>query len=195
MKFGVSIFPTHYSAGPAEIAAEAERLGFESFWVSEHSHIPVATEFPFADTVPDDYRSMFDPFVALAAAATATTNIRLGTAICLITQHDPINCAKAVATLDQISGGRFEFGIGAGWNPPEMENHGVRFEDRFKMTRERMEAMKVFWTSDEAEYHGDLVNITKSWMWPKPVQNPYPPILIAGAGPNILKRVINQGDG
>jgi len=195
MKFGVSIFPTHYSAGPAEIAAEAERLGFESFWVSEHSHIPVATEFPFADTVPDDYRSMFDPFVALAAAATATTNIRLGTAICLITQHDPINCAKAVATLDQISGGRFEFGIGAGWNPLEMENHGVRFEDRFKMTRERMEAMKVFWTSDEAEYHGDLVNITKSRMWPKPVQNPYPPILIAGAGPNILKRVINQGDG
>ena len=163
MKFGVSIFPTHYSAGPAEVAAEAERLGFESFWVSEHSHIPVATEFPFAGTVPDDYRSMFDPFVALAAAATATTKLRFVTAICLITQHDPINCAKAVATLDQISGGRFEFGIGAGWNPPEMENHGVKFEDRFKMTRERMEAMKVFWTEDEAEYHAhkNLISISK----------------------------------
>jgi probable F420-dependent oxidoreductase len=195
MKFGVSIFPTHYSAGPAAVAAEAERLGFESFWVSEHSHIPVATEFPFADTVPDDYRSMFDPFVALSAAATSTNKIRLGTAICLITQHDPINCAKAVATLDQISGGRFEFGIGAGWNPPEMENHGVNFDDRFKMTRERMEAMKSFWTQDEAEYHGELVDISRSWMWPKPVQAPYPPVLIAGAGPNILRRVINQGDG
>ena len=162
MKFGVSIFPTHYSAGPAEVAAEAERLGFESFWVSEHSHIPVATDFPFADEVPDDYRSMFDPFVALGAAAAVTKTLRLGTAICLVTQHDPINCAKAVATLDQISNGRFEFGIGAGWNPPEMENHGVRFEERFKMTRERMEAMKAFWTEDEAEYQGDLVDITRS---------------------------------
>jgi probable F420-dependent oxidoreductase len=195
MKFGVSIFPTHYSAGPAEVAAEAERLGFESFWVSEHSHIPVDTEFPFADEVPDDYRSMFDPFVSLGAAAAVTDQLRLGTSICLVTQHDPINCAKAVATIDQISAGRFEFGIGAGWNPPEMENHGVAFANRFKMTRERLEAMKRFWTQDEAEYHGDLVDITRSWMWPKPVQSPYPPVLIAGAGPNILKRVISQGDG
>lgn len=195
MKFGVSIFPTHYTAGPGAVAAEAERLGFESFWVSEHSHIPIDTVFPFADKVPEDYRSMFDPFVVLGAAAEATETIRLGTAICLISQHDPINCAKAVASIDQLSGGRFEFGIGAGWNPPEMENHGTRFADRFKMTRERLQAMKILWTEDEAEYHGDLVNITRSWMWPKPIQRPHPPVLIAGAGPNILRRVIRQGDG
>ena len=152
MKFGISMFPTDTSAAPGDVAREAEARGFDAFWVSEHSHIPVDTEFPFADTVPDDYRSMFDPFVALGAAAAVTNDIRLGTAICLITQHDPINCAKAVATLDQVSNGRFEFGIGAGWNPPEMENHGVRFEDRFKMTRERMDAMRAFWTEEEAEW-------------------------------------------
>ena len=141
------------------------------------------------------YRSMFDPFVVLGAVAAATSSIKLGTAICIVPQHDPINCAKAVATLDQLSNGRFVFGIGAGWNAPEMENHGVAFADRFKMTRERVEAMKVLWTEDEAEYSGDLVNIARSWQWPKPVQQPYPPILVAGAGPNILKRVVTLGDG
>ncbi len=195
MKFGVSIFVTHFSAGPAEIAVEAERLGFESLFVSEHSHIPVDTKFPLSDDVPMTYRSMFDPFVALGAAAAATRTIKLGTAICILPQHDPIHCAKAVSTIDQISGGRMILGIGAGWNPPEMENHGVAFSNRFKIMRERAEAMKQLWTQEEAEYHGELVNISRSWQWPKPVQKPHPPILVAGAGAGIIKRVVGYGDG
>lgn len=196
MKFGVSIFVTAESGQPAQLAKAAEEKGFDSFWVSEHSHIPLSTQFPLGDgTVPMPYRSMYDPFVALAAAATATTKIKLGTAILIVPQHDAINCAKAISTIDQISGGRMIFGIGAGWNPPEMEHHGVAFENRFKMTRERLEAMKALWTQEEAEYHGDLVNFEKSWQYPKPVQKPYPPILVAGAGPNILKRVVSMGDG
>ena len=195
MKFGVSLFPTHLGADPVEVAVQAEQLGFESVFVSEHTHIPLDTDFPLGDEVPMEYRSMFDPFVALGAMASATRTIKLGTAILIIPQHDPINCAKAVSTLDLMSNGRVIFGIGAGWNPPEMENHGVAFADRFKITRERIGAMKSFWTQEEAGYQGDLVKITPSWQWPKPVQKPHPPILVAGAGPNILKRVVALGDG
>ena len=195
MKFGVSLFPTHFSAQPADIAVEAEKLGFESFFVSEHSHIPVNTVFALGGEVPMAYRSMYDPFVALGAAAAVTTTIKLGTAILIVPQRDPINCAKSISTLDQISGGRFIFGVGAGWNPPEMENHRVEFKNRFKITRERVEAMKAFWTEEEAEYHGDLVHITKSWQWPKPIQKPHPPVLIAGAAAGVLKRVVAYGDG
>jgi len=195
MDFGVSMFPTPTSAGPAEIAIEAEKLGFESFFVSEHSHIPVDTQFPLADVVPMGYRSMFDPFVSMAAAVTVTEKIKLGTAILIAPQHNAINFAKAISTLDQISNGRIVVGIGAGWNPPEMENHGVKFADRFKATRETIEAMVELWTNDEAEYHGDVVNFSKSWQWPKPVQTPHPPIFIAGSGPNILKRVVALGQG
>jgi probable F420-dependent oxidoreductase len=202
MKFGVSFFPTHFSAPVVELAKTTEALGLESFFVSEHSHIPIDTEFPgfatsgaLAGEVPMGYRSMFDPFAALGAVAAATSTIKIGTAICIIPQHDPINCAKAVSTLDQLSNGRVVFGVGAGWNPPEMENHGVAFANRFKITRERLEAMRVLWTEEEAEYHGELVSFSRSWQWPKPVQRPHPPILIAGAGPNILKRVVALGDG
>ncbi len=195
MKFGVSSFLTQFSAGPADVAIEAERLGFESIFVAEHSHIPLDTAFPLADEVPMPYKSMFDPFISLAAMASVTSTIKLGTSICIIPQHDPVNCAKAIATLDQISNGRVLFGIGAGWNPPEMENHRTQFADRFRITRERIEAMRALWTQDEAEYQGDLVQISRSWMWPKPVQSPHPPILVAGSGPNILRRVVTLGDG
>jgi len=195
MDFGVSIFPTHFSAGITELAIEAEKLGFESLFVSEHSHIPVDTDFALGGEVPMGYRSMYDPFVAMGAAAAVTSQIRLGTAILILPQHNAINCAKAISTVDQISGGRAVVGIGAGWNPPEMENHGVAFKDRFKATRERIEAMKLLWTEEEAEYHGDLVTITRSWQWPKPVQKPHPPILLAGSGPNIVKRVVALADG
>ncbi len=195
MKFGVSIFVTHFSAGPAEIAAEAERLGFESMFVSEHSHIPVDTQFPLSDSVPMAYRSMLDPFVALGAAAAVTKTIKLGTAICILPQHDAIHCAKAVSTLDQVSGGRIVFGIGAGWNPPEMENHGVSFGTRFKVMRESVEAMKRLWTEEEAEYQGEFVRFSRSWQWPKPVQTPHPPIIVAGAGAGVLKRAVGYGDG
>ena len=195
MKFGISYFATHMGANPDELAVDIERLGFESFFVSEHSHIPVDTDFPLADEVPMPYRSMYDPFLSLAAAAAVTKRIKLGTAICIIPQHDPINLAKAISTLDQISNGRTILGIGAGWNPPEMENHRVAFADRFRMTRERIESMKELWTKEEAEYAGKLVNISRSWQWPKPVQQPYPPILVAGSGANIIKRCVDLGDG
>lgn len=195
MKFGIGIFATDQSARPDEVARHAEALGFESFWVSEHSHIPVASEFPMGGPVPREYCAMLDPFVALAAAATATTRIRLGTAICLVTQHDPINCAKAVASLDLLSEGRVEFGIGAGWNEVEMRNHGTDPATRFRLMRERVEAMQTFWTHETAEYHGRLVDIEASWQWPKPVQQPHPPILIGGAGPKVLERVVDYGDG
>ena len=195
MKFGLSFFPTHFSASAIELAAEAENLGFESFFVSEHSHIPVETDFALGGDVPMGYRSMFDPFVTLGAIASKTTEINIGTAICIMPQHDPINCAKAISTIDQLSNGRTLFGVGAGWNPPEMENHGILFKDRFKITKERLEAMQQLWTQEEAEYHGSLVSITKSWQWPKPIQKPYPPILLAGAGPNILKRVVQMANG
>ena len=195
MQFGVSMFVTDRSARPADVALEAEQRDFASFWVSEHSHIPVSTRFPLAETVPREYASMLDPFVALTSAAAATSRIRLGTAICILTQHDPINCAKAVASVDLISGGRMTFGIGAGWNEPELQNHGTDPSRRFKLMRERAEAMKVLWTQDEAEYHGRLVDFDPLWQWPKPVQKPHPPLLVAGAGPNVLKRAASYGDG
>lgn len=195
MKFGISMFPTDFSANPAELARAIEDHGFESFWVSEHSHMPMDTEFPIADSVPRDYASMLDPFVALAAAAAVTTRINLGTAICLVPQRDPINCAKAVASLDHISNGRVLFGIGAGWNKPEMRNHGTDPSTRFRVMRERVEAMKALWTNEEAEYHGDHENFDPVWQWPKPVQKPHPPVLVAGAHPNVLKRAVAYGDG
>ena len=195
MQFGVSLFVTQSSAGAAEVAAEAERLGFESFFVSEHSHIPVDTDFPLSGSVPMVYRSMVDPFMALAAASAVTRTIKLGTAICIVPQHHPINCAKAVSTLDQMSGGRALFGVGAGWNPPEMHNHGVPFANRFAVMRERIEAMKQLWTQEVAEYHGKHVEMSASWQWPKPVQTPHPPILVAGAGAGVLKRAVSYGDG
>jgi probable F420-dependent oxidoreductase len=195
MKFGVSMFPTDTSAGPAEVAREAETRGFDAFWVSEHSHMPLTTDFPLADTVPREYASMLDPFVALAAAASATTRIKLGTAIVILPQHDPINCAKAVASLDLISNGRVLFGIGAGWNEPELENHGTDPRSRFKLMRERAEAIRALWTEETAEYHGELVDFDPVWQWPKPVQKPHPPIFVAGAGPRVINRVARYGDG
>lgn len=195
MEFGISLFPTDTSASPVEVAVEAEARGFSAFWVSEHSHMPIRTDFPLGEDVPREYASMFDPFVALSAAAVATSTIRLGTAIVILPQHDPINCAKAVASIDHISEGRMLFGIGAGWNEPELRNHGTDPGNRFKLMRERIEAMKALWTEEVAEYHGDLVEIEASWQWPKPVQRPHPPVLVAGAGPNVIRRVVRYGDG
>jgi probable F420-dependent oxidoreductase len=195
MKFGISMFPTDTSAGPGEVAAEAEARGFHSFWVSEHSHMPVDTEFPLGDSVPREYSSMLDPFVSLAAAASVTKTITLGTAIVILPQHDPINCAKAVSSVDLISNGRMMFGIGAGWNEPEMKNHGTNPATRFKLMRERVEAMRQLWTQEQAEYHGDLVDFDPVWQWPKPVQQPHPPIFVAGASPRVIERVARYGDG
>ncbi len=195
MDFGVGTFIGADGAPVQMIAALAESLGFESFFVSEHSHIPVSTDFPMAPEVPLIYKSMLDPFVGLGACAAATETIRLGTAICILPQRDAIHTAKEVATLDQISKGRFVFGIGAGWNAPEMENHGIPFAERFARTREALEAMQAFWENDEAEYSGKLISYERSWMYPKPVQKPGPELVLAGGGPNILKRCVSLGCG
>jgi probable F420-dependent oxidoreductase len=197
MEYGVTIFPTDYSISPADLAVAAEERGFESMWFAEHSHIPVSRKSPWpggAD-LPKMYYDTFDPFVALAAAASVTTKIKLATGICLVVQRDPIHTAKEVASLDHVSKGRVLFGIGAGWNAEEMEDHGTDFKRRFKLMRERIEAMKAIWTENEAEYHGEFVNFDPTFAWPKPVQKPHPPIHVGGAFPGAAKRAIRYGDG
>jgi probable F420-dependent oxidoreductase len=197
VKFGVAVFPTDYGISMAELAPAAEQLGFESLWVAEHSHIPVSrlSPWPGGADLPKHYWHTMDPFVALTIAAQASTTLRVATGICLVVQRDPIHTAKQVASLDLVSNGRFLFGIGAGWNNEEMADHGTDFSTRWKLMRERVEAMKAIWTEDEAEYHGDMVSFDRMWCWPKPVQRPHPPILLGGSGPNVLKRVVAYADG
>jgi len=197
MEYGVTIFPTDYSISPADLAVSAEERGFESMWFAEHSHIPVSRKSPWpggAD-LPKMYYDTFDPFVALASAASVTTKIKLATGICLVIQRDPIHTAKEVASLDHVSKGRVLFGIGAGWNAEEMEDHGTDFKRRFKIMRERIEAMKALWTENEAEYHGEFVNFDATFAWPKPVQKPHPPIHVGGGFPGAAKRAVRYGDG
>jgi probable F420-dependent oxidoreductase len=197
MRYGVSMFPTRYSIGPAELARAVEERGFESLFFPEHTHIPTSRRSPWpggAD-LPNEYRETLDPFLALTAAAAATERILLGTGICLVVERDPITTAKEVATLDLLSGGRFLFGVGGGWNREEMENHGTDPTVRFAVMRERILAMKEIWTSDEAEFHGEHVDFDPLWQWHKPVQRPHPPVLVAGNGPRTLERVMEYGDG
>jgi probable F420-dependent oxidoreductase len=196
MKFGVSMFMTDYSIGAAELGKAAEDLGFESLFVPEHTHIPTSRRSPWpgGPSLPKEYLHSLDPFLALSAAAAVTRDLRLGTGICLVIERDPITLAKEVATLDFLSGGRVLFGIGGGWNYEEMENHGTKPALRWKVLRERIEAMKQIWTHDEAEYHGEFVNFDPIWQWPKPVQMPHPPILIGGDGPRTFQRVLDYGD-
>jgi probable F420-dependent oxidoreductase len=197
MKFGVAIFPTDYSISMTELAPAAEQLGFESLWVAEHSHIPASREsrWPGGAELPQQYWHTLDPFLALTAAALASKTLMVATGICLVVQRDPIHTAKQVASLDHLSNGRFLFGIGAGWNREEMADHGTNFESRFKLMRERVEAMKAIWTQDEAEYHGEMVDFSPMWCWPKPIQKPHPPVLLGGSGPQVLKRVVAYADG
>ncbi len=197
MEYGVTIFPTNYSISPADLAVCAEERGFDSMWFAEHSHIPVSRRSPWpggAD-LPKMYYDTFDPFVALASAASVTTRIKLATGICLVVQRDPIHTAKEVASLDQLSKGRVLFGVGAGWNAEEMEDHGTDFKRRFKLMRERIEAMQAIWTQDEAEYHGEFVNFDPTFAWPKPFQKPHPPIHVGGGYPGAAKRAIRYGNG
>ncbi len=197
MKFGASMFFTDYSMTPGELAQAMEARGFESIWAPEHSHIPLSRKTPFigGGELPKKYYDAMDPFVTLTAAAVATKTINIGTGVCLITQRDPIQTAKLVASLDQVSGGRFLFGIGNGWNQDEIEDHGTVFETRHKLARERIEAMKAIWTQGKAEYHGDMVQFGPMMAWPKPVQKPHPPILVGGAFPYSARRAIRYGDG
>ena len=196
MKFGLTIFPTAETIQPAALARRAEELGFESLWFPEHTHIPVSrdTPYPGGGELPDEYARIYDPFVGLTAAAAATERLLVGTGICLIVERDPITTAKEVATLDRISGGRFLFGVGAGWNLEEMANHGTEPRTRFSLMRERIEAMKAIWTADEASYHGRHVDFDPIWSWPKPVQEPFPPILVGGNSGGALDRVVALAD-
>jgi len=197
MKFGISIFPTEYSIRPGELAVAAEDRGFDSFWAPEHSHIPVSLFTPGRDQpgLPAMYYDLVDPFVALSMAAEATRTLLLGTSICLVAQRDPIQLAKQVASIDVLSGGRFLFGVGSGWNGPEMENHGTRLEQRHAIMRERIEAMKVVWTEEKAEYHGKHVDFGPMYAWPKPLQKPHPPIILAAEPSKTFKRVLDYADG
>ena len=197
MKFGASMFFTDCSMGPAELAVAAEERGFDIVWAPEHSHIPASRKTPFVlgGDLPKRYYDVMDPFVTLTAAAMATKTIKIGTGVCLIAQRDPIQTAKLVASIDQISGGRFVFGVGNGWTQDEMENHGTAFATRHKRARENIEAMKAIWTQTKAEYHGEFVNFDPMMTWPKPVQKPHPPILIGGAFPYSARRAIRYGDG
>jgi probable F420-dependent oxidoreductase len=196
MKFGIAVFPADYAADPATIARLVEQRGFESLFFPEHTHIPVSrrTPYPGGGELPREYSHTLDPFVALTAAAMATERLLVATGICLVVERDPIITAKEVASLDHVSGGRFLFGVGAGWNEEEMENHGTDPRRRFGLMRERIEAMKAIWTEDEAEYHGRYVDFDPIWSWPKPVQKPHPPVLVGGNGPKVLDRVLAFGD-
>ena len=197
MKFGVAIFPTDYAISMTELGPAVEERGFESLWVAEHSHIPAGRQSPWPSggELPKQYWHTLDPFIALTAAALSTTKLLVGTGICLVIEHDPIDIAKQVASVDQISGGRFLFGIGGGWNREEMADHGTEFGNRWKLLRERIEAMKAIWTEEVAEYHGTMVEFGPMWAWPKPLQRPHPPIILGGNGPNTLKRVVRYADG
>jgi len=197
MHIGVCMFATDYAIRIDELAREAESRGFESLFVPEHTHIPVSrrTPFPSGGQLPTEYSHTFDPFVSLMAAAAATKRIRIGTGICLIIERDTIVTAKEVASLDVLSGGRFEFGIGGGWNAEEMENHGTDYQTRFKRLGEQVRAMKEIWTKDEAEFHGQHVNFDKIWSWPKPAQKPHPPVLLGGESGHTLQRVVDFCDG
>ena len=199
MHFGVTMFATDQVMRPDDLARAAEERGFVSLYVPEHTHIPVSrrTPPPSGDAVlPDYYKRAFDPFVAMAMAAAATERLRVGTGICLVAQRDPIVTAKAVASLDHLSGGRFVFGVGFGWNADEIEDHGIEMRRRRDVAREHLLAMQRLWADDEASFEGEYVHLPPSWSWPKPTQKPWPPVLIGGAaGPKLFAHVAEYADG
>ncbi|MSO40525.1 MAG: LLM class F420-dependent oxidoreductase [Solirubrobacterales bacterium] len=196
MKFGIGYFPTDEGVDPATLARLTEERGFESLFFTDHTHIPASRESPWpgGEVLPREYGRLYDPFVAMMAAAAATERIMVGTGVCLVIERDPIATAKQVASVDRLSGGRLLFGVGAGWNLEEMRNHGTDPDHRFRAMRERVEAMKEIWTCEEATYNGRHVSFDKIWAWPKPLTDPHPPVLIGGLGPRVLDRVIAYGD-
>ncbi len=201
MKFGVFIFPTDTAIRPDLIAREVEARGFESLWFPEHSHIPTSRATPWggvegAPDLPEQYWHTHDQFVAMSFAASATTDLLIGSGITLLAQRDPIWTAKEVATLDFLSGGRILLGIGYGWNKEEMAHHGVKYSERRSLLREKALLMKALWTQEEAEFHGELIELESSWAWPKPVSIPHPPIIMgAAAGPKTIADIVEFCDG
>ena len=195
--FGLVTIPTHYTIQPVDLARWAEENGFESVFFGEHTHIPTSrkTPFPIGGELPQCYKEFFDPFIALTAAAAVTQKLKVGTSVCLVPEHHPITLAKTISCLDRVSSGRFLFGIGAGWNAEEMADHGVAFKDRWKVTRERVLAMKEIWNKEVAEFHGQFVNFDPLWCWPKPVQAGGPPVLMGAMSKWAVKRIVEYCDG
>jgi probable F420-dependent oxidoreductase len=195
MEFGVAIFPTHDAIRPGDVARLAEERGHESLFFPEHTHMPVDhSPHPSGRALPRRYAHTFDLFVAVTAAVTVTSRLRVGTGVCLVIQRDPITTAKETASVDYLSGGRFEFGVGAGWNREEMANHGTDPRIRMAVLRERVEAIKAIWADDEASYAGEHVRFDPIWSWPKPAQRPHPPVIVGGDGPTVFDRVLGYGD-
>jgi probable F420-dependent oxidoreductase len=182
---------TEHSMAPSELAVALEERGFESLWASEHSHLPATGDSTDGKVQAD----VMDPFLTLTAAAMCTKTLRLGTGICLVNQRDPIQTAKLVATIDQLSSGRFLFGIGNGWHEEEMRNHGTVLATRHQLVQERVEAMRAIWTQERAEYHGTFVEFGPMLSNPKPVQKPYPPVIVGGSYPYAARRAVQYGDG
>jgi probable F420-dependent oxidoreductase len=196
MDFGIGYFPTHDGIGPGALARLIEEHGQESLFFAEHTHIPASRESPYpgGGELPRKYSHCYDLFVALTVAAAVTSRLRVGSGICLVIERDPITTANEVASIDHLSGGRMEFGVGAGWNREEMSNHGTDPRKRMRVMQERIEAMKAIWTQDEASYAGEFVRFDRIWSWPKPAQRPHPPVLVGGLGPTVLDRVLAFGD-
>src|ERR1700735_3664616 len=190
LKFGAAMFFTDYSMAPSELGKALEERGFESVWAPEHSHIPLSRKTAPAGggELAKKYYDTMDPFVTLTIAAMATKTLKVATGVCLVAQSDPIQTAKLVASIDQVSGGRFLFGVGGGWNADEMADPGTKFKTRFKLMRERIEAMKEIWTKTKPEYHGEMVDFAPMMTWPKPVQKPHPPVIIGGLFPHAARR-------
>jgi len=197
VRIGVSTFPTDYAIAPVELGRELEARGFDSVWVVEHTHIPASrrTPYPPGGDLPSIYWEAYEPFTYLAQVAAVTTKLEVGTGICLVPEHHPITLAKRVASLDSLSKGRFLFGIGAGWNAEELEQHGVRFEDRWSVTRECVLAMKAMWTQKTASYDGRFVKFEPAWVEPKPVRKPHPPVYIGAQSRWVFDRIAEYGDG
>lgn len=196
MEFGIGCFATDYGLDPATLARLVEQRGHRSLFFPEHTHIPASrdTPYPAGGELPRKYAHTYDLFVSLAAAAAATTKLRVASGICLVIERDPITTAKEVASIDHLSGGRLDFGVGAGWNREEMRNHGTDPRIRMAIMAERVEAMKAIWTQEEASYEGEHVSFERIWSWPKPLQRPTPPVLVGGNGPTVLDRVLRFGD-
>ena len=196
MEFGIGYFPTHDAMAPGAFARLIEERGHESLFFAEHTHIPASRESPYPGgrQLPRKYIHTYDLFVALTAAAAATSTLRVGSGICLVIERDPIITAKEVASVDHLSGGRLEFGVGAGWNREEMANHGTDPRTRMRVMKECIQAMKAIWTQEEASYDGEFVSFDRIWSWPKPAQRPHPPVLVGGLGPTVEDRVLAFGD-
>jgi probable F420-dependent oxidoreductase len=195
--FGVALFPTDYSIRPDEFAAAVEERGFTSVFFPEHTHIPASrkTPFPMGGELPKEYSHIHDLLIAMTAAAMATKRLKIGAGVCLVTEHNPIHLAKQVASLDALSNGRVILGIGAGWNAEEMEDHGVPFKKRWRVTGERVKAIKRIWSEDAAEFHGEFVNFDPIWCWPKLAQAGGPPVWMGSLSEKSLDRVVDYCDG